>query len=328
MKKVLIMLACYNGGKYIGEQIESIIGQTYSDFELVIQDDGSTDETIDIVKAYCDSDSRITLRINDTQYHGAFLNFHILANLYKNANNFDYYMFSDQDDIWDKNKIETMVQFLEKNTQDDVPSLVYADMRTIDQNKQMIESSIDNVWKISGKNKCSYFFSHKVFGCNLMMNAALFNVVPYINPSDFGVRILSHDNLYAKFAATLGEVYFIDEQLMSYRRHGGNQTTEQQYRISIKRILQRLFGLHRLAEKHACAYNQTMYAIKLLRTIELDADQISFVNDIDFILRHKGFKSLFLINQHKVKWGGLVENTSHKLIIFLGMHLRFLELND
>ena len=325
-KRVLIMLACYNGEKYIREQLESIISQTYSEWNLVVQDDGSTDDTIAIVNEYCAADSRITVRVNDSNRHGAFPNFHVLANSFKKINTYDYYMFSDQDDIWDSRKIETMVRFFEDNTKAEIPSLVYADMRTIDQTGTVLESSIDRVWKISGKNRYSYFFSHKVFGCNLMMNSSLFHTVPVINVEDPTVGILSHDNLYAKFAATFGEVFFLDEVLMSYRRHGGNQTTEQQYRINIKRIVNRLLDISRLAEQHARAYNQTLYTLTLLKSMNLNEEQISLIYEVEYIIRHSGFATIHMISKRKIKWGSYVENTSHKLVLFLGLHKKHIDM--
>lgn len=72
-KKVLIMLATYNGERFIEQQIESILKQTYTNFHLAIQDDGSTDATLDIIKKYSQKDKRIEILKNESKYHGTIL---------------------------------------------------------------------------------------------------------------------------------------------------------------------------------------------------------------------------------------------------------------
>lgn len=74
-KKVLILMATYNGESYLKEQLDSILTQTYDNWELWIQDDGSQDRTIDIIENYQKVENRIFLLRNQTAYHGAFLNF-------------------------------------------------------------------------------------------------------------------------------------------------------------------------------------------------------------------------------------------------------------
>ena len=111
-KKVLIMLATYNGERFIEQQIESILKQTYTNFHLAIQDDGSTDATLDIIKKYSQKDKRIEILKNESKYHGPFYNFHCLANKFKQREKYDFYMFCDQDDLWDQNKIEKYIHIV------------------------------------------------------------------------------------------------------------------------------------------------------------------------------------------------------------------------
>lgn len=81
------MLATYNGERFIEQQIESILKQTYTNFHLAIQDDGSTDATLDIIKKYSQKDKRIEILKNESKYHGPFYNFHCLANKFKHVKN-------------------------------------------------------------------------------------------------------------------------------------------------------------------------------------------------------------------------------------------------
>lgn len=88
-------------------------------------------------------------------------------------------------------------------------------------------------------------------------------MVPAVNIFDFEVKFLSHDNYYAKAAATFGEVRFLDEVVMGYRRHGENVTAKQEYKNSFNKLLARLFNINDLAISHALTYNQSLYAIKI-----------------------------------------------------------------
>ena len=109
MKKIDILLATYNGEKYLQEQIESILNQTYTDFRLLISDDASTDNTIKIIEEYAKKDKRI-LTFVQKENLGVIKNFEFLLNKVEN----EYFMFSDQDDIWMKEKIEKSLAKIEE----------------------------------------------------------------------------------------------------------------------------------------------------------------------------------------------------------------------
>ena len=94
MKKVIILLSAYNGEKYIREQIKSIINQTYSEIKIYVRDDGSKDQTPQILKEFAD-EGMIKLYLGENiGFVKSFLW------LVKNCENADYYAFADQDDVW------------------------------------------------------------------------------------------------------------------------------------------------------------------------------------------------------------------------------------
>lgn len=97
-------MATYNGEKFLCEQLDSIINQTYPLHEIIVQDDGSTDKTIDILRGYADKDKRVRLFINEGQ-HGINSNFYSAI---RKASG-DLIAISDQDDIWLLDKIEREV---------------------------------------------------------------------------------------------------------------------------------------------------------------------------------------------------------------------------
>ena len=70
MPKVSVIMPVYNAEKYLGEAIESVLRQTYSDFELILINDRSTDHSKEICLAYCQQDDRLVLLENDSELHG------------------------------------------------------------------------------------------------------------------------------------------------------------------------------------------------------------------------------------------------------------------
>ena len=133
-----ILLATYNGEKYLKPQLDSILKQTYSNFRLLISDDDSSDKTKEILKEYAKKDKRIILYFQEKNL-GVIKNFEFLL---KNVEN-EYYMFSDQDDIWKEDKIEKSINHIKETDSD----LVYSDLEVVDENLNVIYSSY---WKLKG----------------------------------------------------------------------------------------------------------------------------------------------------------------------------------
>lgn len=267
MTSVAILMTTFNGEKYISEQIESIISQTFKNWTLFIRDDNSTDATQKILSKYADLDSRIKLVSNTEELHGAYFNFFYLIEYTRKQAKFDYYFFCDQDDLWIEKKIEISLQ---QFNNDGKPELVYSDMSTIDEKNEIIEKSINDILGIQLKNVNQLFFVHAyIWGCTVSFNYKLFEMVPSIEIKKDSryVEQLSHDNFFAKFALEYGSVHFCDEQLVLYRRHGGNVTQSHQFKLSPLSVVRKaLFELDSLAKTHARVYNQTLYMIKKVET--------------------------------------------------------------
>ena len=144
-KEVAILMATYNGEKYIKEQIDSLLEQTFINWNLYIQDDGSIDRTIEIVQSY--DDSRITIVDNGLTHPGPCLNFMNLLNIVESQ----YYMFCDQDDVWlpDKIAISYERMKIEEQYHNDLPILVHTDYKSTDAFLNIIKTSEYNKKKLS-----------------------------------------------------------------------------------------------------------------------------------------------------------------------------------
>ena len=136
--KVTILMSTYNGEQFLAEQIESIQNQTFVDWELLIRDDGSKDQTPDIIKNFAEKDDRISfLNPQNRENLGVIKSFHSLL---KHQSS-DYYFFSDQDDVWLPTKLQMQLEEAKKYPRE-LPLLVYTDLTIVDQQLQVQHESM------------------------------------------------------------------------------------------------------------------------------------------------------------------------------------------
>lgn len=329
-KTVLIMMATYNGEKYIREQLDSIINQSFSNWELAIQDDGSTDKTIDIIHEYMLKDKRIQMYVNDSGFHGASHNFIHLCNRYKlNNTKYNYYMFSDQDDIWLKNKIEILLRecnHIEETYKNNKPVLVYGNMQVCDKDLNIIVKDYNNIMHIDQTNHVNVFFSHNCNGCNILFNYEGFKSLPIIDLENISKYFYAHDTAYYQFCASLGYIKYVNQITLKYRRHQNNVSSKDKYIHSfpIIRYINKLFVLNKVAKVHAERYNQTIYSIKLLEQITDDKNKKTIFNQIYYFTKNGGIGAVCYMLKNGVNWYRPVENFAKYLIALTGMYKKYL----
>ena len=113
-KLVSIITPCYNGAKFISQTIDSVLAQTYTNWELIIVNDGSVDESSTIIKEYIEKDPRITCIEQSNSGSAESRNMAI------KLSSGDYLAFLDADDIWHIDYLEKMIGFIESNSSDDI----------------------------------------------------------------------------------------------------------------------------------------------------------------------------------------------------------------
>ena len=211
--KVNILMSTYNGQQFLAEQIRSIQEQSYTDWTLFIRDDGSSDNTKEILKDFERQDSRIYLIDSDKSDNlGVIKSFHKLVN----HDRADYYFFSDQDDVWLPNKLELSLKEAQ-NYLADLPLMVYMDLKVVNQDlKIMTESMVKSQSHHANTELVQELTENTVTGGVAMINHALAEM--WQETDD----ILMHDWYLALLASAFGNLVFIDQPGELYRQHSDN----------------------------------------------------------------------------------------------------------
>lgn len=216
--KIAILMATYNGEKYICQQIDSILSQTCKDWELYIHDDGSTDNTIAAVESYVEKYPDKIHLIDGKSTGGAKYNFFYLFGQVEAP----YYMTCDQDDVWLDKKIElTYDKMLTIENKADVPCLVYTELRVVDSELNTIADTMSEYQSLDCHKRTinQFILQNSVTGCTMMVNMALRDKMLHITDID---NTIMHDWWAALVAAQFGKTAFIDEPTILYRQHGDN----------------------------------------------------------------------------------------------------------
>ena len=216
---VEILLSTYNGERFIEEQVNSILNQSYKDWHLTIRDDGSTDATVALLNKIASSYSDKISVIDDKNNLGCKKSFETLLT---NADA-EYYMFCDQDDVWLEDKIQHAVETLEKavGKDSDIPCVVCSDLRLVDGDLNDLgitfwQATKTNVHILNTPEKLSV--NNYVAGCTMLFNIAAKKV-----STPFGIHCTMHDAWIAlKALASSGRVVISPYADILYRQHGGN----------------------------------------------------------------------------------------------------------
>lgn len=212
--KIAILMSTFNGSKFLAEQIESILSQTYDNWNLYIRDDGSTDATDSIIDKYVMSDERIHSYRDDLgniKTRASFLT--MLENI-----DADFYAFCDQDDIWLPNKLEFAISSMIQNSEAD---LYHSNVTIVDEHAKVIEQ---NYWRKSHFLPDKRFTLLKtivnpsVIGMTMMLRK---RAKDYIFPYMAG-NTLMHDSWCAVKAIQNGPIVSDVRPTVLYRQHSNN----------------------------------------------------------------------------------------------------------
>lgn len=279
--KISIAMATYNGEKYIYNQLESLKNQVRKSDEVIICDDCSTDKTVDIIKDFISNNNlndKWKVFINEIN-KGYSKNFIDCVN----KSSGDIIFFCDQDDIWDKYKIEEMAYIYESNANVKALSCTY---KLIDENGRIFKNKFNEIEKLKGKNKLRKIsFSEQInrnSSCGMILSVKrdlFLEIIPIIlkNNMEFDLPI-------GVFAAAKGNYYILGKEL-AYRRMHTNNTSQPKDTLSkrFKNIDYHIQG------RKGRIYNMNIYINELKNMID-NKELINLENAIKSL--NKSLKNL------------------------------------
>ena len=210
---VSIVIATYNGARYLREQLESVLTQTHKNLDVVISDDGSKDETLHIAREISGADKRVRIFSNDRRL-GVTANF---FNALSHCQG-DFVCFCDQDDRWRLDKVEYLLRLISSIER---TMLVYSDLEVCDKSLNCIFPSF---WRISairpvrGVVDERSLFRNITPGCSMMFRrVVLEKMLGCHSEAPF-----LHDHFAFVTSCGMGKVLFTKEKLVKYRQHERN----------------------------------------------------------------------------------------------------------
>lgn len=245
-KKASVLLATYNGEKYIREQLESLAEQTWTDFICYIHDDGSRDQTLSICREYCQHDPERFKILEYEKAGGAKENFLSLLD-YADG---DYVFFCDQDDVWLPEKMEKMIRAAE---QADGECLVYCDLKVTNESLQVISDSYYSYIRFYPEqmDQHNVLIRSGIPGCAIMATRGIVQLAMKYRNAE---HLVMHDWWVCLAAMMSGaQAIGICEPLVMYRQHGDNSVGAAHYSTidKIRNASRRLFnGTLRETKKH------------------------------------------------------------------------------
>jgi len=214
---ISVCIATYNGEKYIEKQVASITRQLGEGDEIVVADDGSTDNTLNILRGMGDKRIRI---IDGSHRHSPIWNF---EKALKSARG-EYIFLADQDDVWCDNKVVTMMKWLKQY------DCVVSDNTPVDEQMQPIADSFYDIVRMKPGKYFNLLVRNCYLGCCMAFTKDVLNdALPF--PKDTPM----HDIWIGNVAAFFHNVKFIPDKLILFCRHGDNaSTTADKSKYSLK----------------------------------------------------------------------------------------------
>ena len=207
--KIMVLLSTYNGEKYISEQIESVLCQQGVDVHIVARDDGSQDETINILKRISTLENITVIEGQNIGVVGSF--FTLMHEAV--CHNFDYFAFCDQDDVWKNDKLKVATDILSGHGNE--PALYMSSFQMVDENLHSIQTNMSRP-NISVEGAIA---SNCATGCTMVFNKKLLEKSLISNYDD----ALMHDYwMYMVCLLTGGYIYYDETPHIYYRQHGNN----------------------------------------------------------------------------------------------------------
>lgn len=253
-----ILLPTYNGAEYLPALLDSILNQTAKDVRVIVRDDGSKDNTWEVINDYKNRFPDKFLLVEDDEGNQGTSG---CNNLLLRHVTSDYFMFCDQDDIWEKNKIEESMNEMRRLEQffPDKPLLVCTDALCFNEKGETTAESFFNSQKFIDVTD-SY---HKMLALNIVQGATALMNKKVLNVVSFIPQKLFHDWWAGVIVAYYGKVSYIHKPLLRYRQHSSNVVGAND--VGIKYITIKILHLKKQWEIYKTMYRMLPFKPNILK---------------------------------------------------------------
>lgn len=286
MSKVAILISTYNGREFIEEQINSLKNQICElPIDIFIRDDGSTDDTVDIIKNIISSN----ISIYSGENVGVIDSF---MSLVTKVDGYDYYFFCDQDDIWDRRKVQVAIDILSNSSYD-----CYSSALDLVDSKLNYMYTINNSRNVDFKNGLVESFAT---GCTMVFTSRirenLVKVYSVVNKNN----IVMHDSFIFKLSLLTANPYHDTNSYIKYRQHSNNVVGAS---ISIKRKISGFLAGITNSQKRNMHLTESLEIMNCLDSLSIDYKEnnlnhikLDLLSRIDFIFSAGFYKRKKLSN--------------------------------
>ena len=291
---VTVLMSTYNGEKYLEEQLESIFNQSYSGMiKILIRDDGSKDETIDIIKHSLPKPNREISLIegNNIGPQRSFLE------LIKISEGSDYYFFADQDDVWDLDKIDIAVQYMEEGKK---PCVYCSNYRLSDADLNIFNGEFLKKEPVFSPLKIIFY--NEIPGCTMGFNSALMKKLKKLDIDN----VMMHDSMVLSFGAFTGSIVYDPNSRITHRIHGSNVVGEGHAPIVLHKWVAE--KIHLLFQKED--YSLSKMAEQFLESMDKDTN-LEYVQDLELLRDFKkSWKNTIQLLKHPDSKNSLFDRTT------------------
>lgn len=214
-EKVQVLMSTYNGQHFIAEQLDSILHQKSVFVECLIRDDGSLDQTPEIISQYMDLHSNITLikSIGNLGFANSFYE------LVEKSGDYDYFAFSDQDDVWLPEKLKVAVEQI--NGSGDIPEMYFCNCELVDEKLNHLNFMFDGLHL--SDTKFERLLENRAAGCTIVFNRKSRDM--FLKSDRYKIQF--HDFWMYVICSYFGKVVYDPEPHILYRQHLWNQVGSQ-----------------------------------------------------------------------------------------------------
>ena len=300
MKKIGVIMATYNGDKYLYDQIKSIVSQKIDDLTIFIHDDKSTDTTLNVIKKCKEEFKSIKIvLILGEKANGSKNNFMYIMKYVSNFN-IDYFFFADQDDVWLPDKANIMLNRMYTIEDRNRPCVIFSDMKVVDENLKILSSSFfDYIGADYTRTKPNQLIMQSfIAGCSMLINKKaldMSNLYSNIN------NIFMHDWWICLVASYIGIIDCVNEPLVLYRQHSNNVigATPLKVRDLIQHLFETFFGNHASEIKERIARSRK-FATELKKLPGLSEKQRIFLEEFSRLEERNKFRRIMFYKKYNL----------------------------